>query len=259
MPTHFGPSLGPRHALDGSRRGIDGDVLTTGVWASFQAEPEQIASLLPEGFEPAPTPDLTVEIKNMTNIGWLAGRGYSVVTVTAGVRFSQRPTEDARFKLVLWENAADPIITGREELGYPKLFSDISDVAIKDDRATASASWDGFIFLDLNVTELATSDITKPGGPSYHFKYIPRTGASGRDVAQIVLTPPGQGPVQITERRSGVAELRIFPGTWQQLPTLVSVVAALAGLELGPCVAAGIERSTGGSDLSNQVVAAELD
>lgn len=260
MPTHFGPIPGPRQAPAGGPHPVDEGVRATIAWASFAADSDQVAAVLPAGFEPSAEPDVTVEIKNMTNIGWLAGRGYSVATVTTGIRWTGAGEPvDGRFKLVLWENAADPIITGREELGYPKLYAEIPELRFEGDTVTASASWDGFTFLELAVTGLVPDAAAlAPAGPSYHLKFIPRAGTMGEhDLNQVILTPPGQGPLRVAERLGGDGTAAFTTGTWQQLPTLVSVVDGLAALTLGPCIGAGLLRTEGGTDLAHQVIVTE--
>ena len=261
IPTHCGPSLGPRQSLAGRAHGPDEGQRATLIWVSHATSGDKIAALLPEGFVPAETPDLTVEIKNMRNIAWLAGRGYSVVTVSTGVRWlGNGATKDGRFKLVLWENKADPIITGRDELGYPKVFGDISDIAESPGAATAEASWDGFTFLQVAVDSLAKSPVGPPGGPSYHLHYAPRIGELGaHGLAQTILTPPGQGALSVVEHCAGNGTARFRSGTWEQLPTLKNIVDRLAGLELGTCLGAGLMRTAGSTDLRRQIIVTQAD
>ena len=186
----------------------------------------------------------------MRNIAWLAGRGYSVATVSTGVRWlGDGAATDGRLKLVLWENMADPIITGREELGYPKVFADIPDIAEAAGAAHAEASWGGFTFLDVAVESLAESSAGPPGGPSYHLHYMPRVGRMGAPgLAQTVLTAPGQGALTVTERYAGHGRARFRPATWEQLPTLHNIVGGLAELDLGACLGAGLMRTAGSTD-----------
>jgi len=256
MPTHFGPLPGPRQHPDGGFRPDDTTQRTTAIWASFAADAAELAALLPEGFAPAAAPDVTLEIKNMTNIGWLAGRGYSVATVTAGV---EHDGETGRFKLVLWENLADPIITGREELGYPKLYAEIDDIAQTDLGARASVAWDGFTFAELDLRWDDAAPATAPTGPSWHLNYIPRIAAVGRaDTAQVILTPPGQGPLTVAERRPATAVARFSSATFEQLPTFFPVANALAALHLGQCLGAGLARTVGTTDLRDQIIVSDL-
>ena len=45
--------------------------------------------------------------------------------------------------MVLWENLTDPIITGREELGYPKIYGELPEPRHLNDTISCSASWLG--------------------------------------------------------------------------------------------------------------------
>lgn len=261
MPTHFGPIPGPRWAPGGGWRGPSEQQRTVSLWATFEADGAAIGRLLPSGFEPGSRPDLTVELKNMSHIDWLGGRGYSVCTITTSV--CRTDSTDAypaegQFKLILWENHADPIITGRDELGYPKVFADISTIELESSAASTSASWEGFTFLELRVDDLMPGSAALPAGHSFHTKYLPRTGtARGHDLIQTIVTLPGQGALEVIERLEGTGTLTFTPGTFEQIPTLVNVVDALAGIPLGECVDAGLVRSRGATDLREQVVVTE--
>jgi len=46
-----------------------------------------------------------------------------------------------RFLAVMWENLADPIITGRGEIGQPKLFADIPEALLIDGTEKGLGSW----------------------------------------------------------------------------------------------------------------------
>jgi hypothetical protein len=54
----------------------------------------------------------------------------------------------------MWENLADPIITGREEIGHPKLYAEIPELRIVQGAHHCAASWMGFKFLEMEVAAL---------------------------------------------------------------------------------------------------------
>src|SRR5579875_1861599 len=123
MPTHFGPSPGPRQRLDGGRWDCKETPNTTAVWVSFLTDGDKLAALLPPRFQLSEQPIVTVEAAYSTNIGWLAGRGYNVVVVRFPAIYRGQVDQcSGQFLAVVWENLADPIITGREELGWPKVY-----------------------------------------------------------------------------------------------------------------------------------------
>jgi len=81
------------------------------------------------------------------------GRGYTMIHVWWPV-ICERDEVTGRFLAVMWENLADPIITGRGEIGQPKLFAEIPDWRLVDGTYCCEASWLGLRFLDLRATEL---------------------------------------------------------------------------------------------------------
>ena len=258
MPHMFGAAPGPRQQPDGTRYANVTGPHAVAVWARYAVTVDQIAPLLPPGFAPASQPDLMVEIRNLTDVPWLAGRGYSIATVSTAARWNGSDPIEGRYQLVLWENHADPIITGREELGFAKVFGDISPVVITGDHATATTSWEGHEFLSVTASGLAansippTPDQLPPGGPGFHWKYIPRTGDWGTaDVSYPVVTPVG-GPKQITDSSHGAGSFAFRTSTWNELPTLFHIVNTLAAITLGESLGGGVVHTVGSSDFAHQ-------
>jgi len=63
-----------------------------------------------------------------------AGRGYNIVFVTIAAKFSGSTDKlEGDYVLVIFENDAIPIITGRELLGAPKIFADIPSPEVSSD------------------------------------------------------------------------------------------------------------------------------
>lgn len=59
----------------------------------------------------------------------LAGHGYNVTTFNVPVTYCGTNDEiKGQYQLAIWENHADPIICGREQLGYSKIYADITDI-----------------------------------------------------------------------------------------------------------------------------------
>jgi hypothetical protein len=128
MPTHFGPAPGPRQIPDGARADPSNSPRKVLVAASFLTEGSALEQHLPAGFALTAEPVVTVEFHYMTNIDWLAGRGYTMIHVWWPATFNGRQdSATGRFLAVMWENLPDPIISGREEIGHPKLYAEIPD------------------------------------------------------------------------------------------------------------------------------------
>ena len=259
MPTHFGPSLGPRQRVDGSRWDGRDSPHATRVWVSYLTDAAALDALLPPRFELGERPLVTVDATYMTAIDWLAGRGYNTLGVRFPVRFhGDEETVDGSLLAVLWENRADPIITGREELGFAKVYGELPPFALSDDghQVACQGAWDGFVFVDLTVRALALEAVADPGvppPPTLHYKYVPRTGAPGEaDACYATLTPVETPNRRVLRRWSGVGEVAFHEATWEQLPTLVNIVNALAALPVREYVGAGMIETVGGKDLGDQ-------
>ncbi len=147
MPTHFGPAPGPRQPPDGVARDPKRSHRRLSVAASFLTDAALLERHLPEGFALAGEPVVTVEFHYMTEIDWLAGRGYTMIDVSWPATFTGRHDKAAgRFLAVVWENLADPIITGRGEIGHPKLYAEIAEPRVWDGAQVCTAGWMGFRF-----------------------------------------------------------------------------------------------------------------
>jgi acetoacetate decarboxylase len=149
MPYGFGPSPGPCSGPDGRLFGWTETPARRAVAVSFLSDADALQRLLPPGFTVRDEPVVTVEVQLFTELAWLAGRGYSTLGVKWPATFTgARDTATGPFLSVLWENLADPILTGRDELGFAKLYAGIDPPRVLGDRETHAATWLGHRFLD---------------------------------------------------------------------------------------------------------------
>lgn len=258
MPVDFGPAPGPRQKADGSRWTHEeaGFMHTRWINVRYRTDPDLLARLLPPGFSLRGEPVLRVSCAWSDNIYWLAGRGYGVVFLAFPARYEgQQETIDGAYNPVCWEGLPDAIATGREELGFPKLYADIPPLTVDLDRGIVggSASSFGFRFLDMAATDLVQVEGTEqfPGldeGPMLYFKYMPRTGAQGRagaDIRYVTTTalPPGTAPLQVEGIKdfrhwTGQSDIRWTFATFAQLPMSHTVINTLADLPMTELLAA---------------------
>jgi hypothetical protein len=203
---------------------------------SFIAHTEavRLKRLLPGGVSLSGEPRVRITVSSLKDVGWLAGRGYNVLSVQIPARVDRTRTIDGEFVAVLWENLADPIITGREELGMPKMFADIPDLARDGDSVGCLAAWGGYTFFEGWIENLSEQQegLGKQAAPvTINHKYQPRTGQWGTaDADYLTCSAPEWTLVTSLERGDGHASFR--SASWQQLPTLAHVVNVLAGLPL---------------------------
>jgi acetoacetate decarboxylase len=259
MPTHFGPAFGPRQVPDDVVVDPKRSPRRLSVAASFLTDPVALEQHLPEGFTLAGEPVVTVEFHHMTDIDWLAGRGYTMIWVGWPATFrGSRDRATGKFLAVVWENLADPIITGRDEIGHPKLYAEIAEPRRFNGVQICTAGWMGFRFLELEVSQLYDTEQDRQGAVSDEIlmlKYIPRTGAWGEtDLCQVTLTPAGDPDKHIEQRQTGAGTVRFRKASWSDLPTMHHVVNALAALPVIEARGGAVTLSRGGKSYRDQRV-----
>lgn len=255
MPTHFGPAPGPRSIPASLRSDPAQSPRKTLVAASFYTDPEILDKHIPPRFSLWGDPIVTVEFHYMTNIDWLAGRGYTMVHVWWPAVFEGKSGRTTgRFLAAMWENLADPIITGRCEIGQPKLYADVPEVEVASGSYRCKASWMGFEFLSVEVHETGEVPGTAANlDGTLMLKYVPRTGDWGQaDLCQVSFTPNGNANQTVEARRAGQGNIQFSRASWQDLPTMCHVVNALSDmpqLRPGP---ASVAVSRGGKPYLDQ-------
>ncbi len=195
MPVGFGPAPGPRQKADGTEWTADetGTMRQEFLTISFLGRAGQLERLLPPGFSLRGEPVVSVQLGFFRDLYWLAGRGYGILHPLIPVTYTGKTeTIEGNFMPVLWEGLADAVITGRDELGFPKLAADIPDfwVDLASRRVSGTASWLGFEFFSAELTGLAEVRDARPpaADPMLTFKYVPHTsphGAGGADIAHV--------------------------------------------------------------------------
>ena len=269
MPVHFGPCCTPRQDPEGKRvcsYGPQESALHTLV---CQTEGAAVERFLPEGFS-LRRPYLFFTHKMHRNLPWLAGRGYNVVTCNVPVTYTgTRETVWGQYQLAIWESHADPILCGREQLGYSKLYAEIEDLhAFQGVASAALSSW-GFRFLELRfdrnrppedapLLEALLSDPENEG--LLHYKYIPRTGDgfSQADAAYVTLTPkvfsppPGLPALPPPERTLCSGGLEWHTPEWRDMPTQYHIVQGLASLPVLRVIGAAAAQTKHYNDVYDQ-------
>src|SRR5262245_45823186 len=81
MPVFFGPMHGPRHWPANVQIDAKTTSKRTSFGVSFLSDRAQLEAILPDRFSLWGDPVVTVETVYITDIGWLAGRGYNLCDV----------------------------------------------------------------------------------------------------------------------------------------------------------------------------------
>lgn len=288
MPLGYGPMPGPRQSVQGIPHDGWDQVAVRTCTITFKAPKSQLSGFLPhpcfhiDGNDGPEGPDdnlatASVIFTELQNLPWLAGRGYNHCGLYIHDVICQGADETVQGKYlsVLFENRADPIISGREELGYAKVFAslDVLDDADKDTHSFAAhIGWDGAVFgeIDLrglsevplggsaNIDEEGTSSASSSSpGPQgvLHYKYIPRTGCPGEaDAAYPTYSPAAAQSDSAVEKVlvAAQASLSFQALGFAELPTLHHVAAKLADIDIREVVDGRAVISRGSTDLRNQ-------
>lgn len=256
MPVVFGPAPGPRQKHDGTPWQAEESGTANVQWATiaYRTHKDKLEALLPPGFRLNGEPLVYVTLGFFRNLYWLAGRGYGLVNVEVPVIYTGKSeTVEGGLCLSIWEGRPDAIMTGREELGFPKLFADIPDVRLAPDSGTLSgqASWLDFKFFEMEMHGIEETTVDNmnllgaPGGPIF-YKYMPRTGpfgSGGADVTYVTTSQPMQGasrgtsPIQFEDAafrkwKAKGGSVKWHRATFEQLPTTCHVVNGIADLEI---------------------------
>lgn len=254
MPAHFGPQPSPRQYLNGRKPDTTRFPVRHTARVSYLARAEQLAHYLPPGFALRGEPVITVDVCYQRQVEWLAGRDYALFGMSVPARYSGRKeTIDGDFRLAVWESHSDVVTSGREDIGSNKLFAEIPEPRILDDRYVYSGSSMGCRFFDLelrNVREAPAPKESHTGGMLW-YKYVPRTGDPNvADAAYAVLWPYGDSHLTVDRHFTAEGSMRFHKVTWEDLPFMYHVVNALAGLDLVEYRGASLTLAHGGSDFS---------
>lgn len=262
MPTHFGPRTGPRRGPDG--RGFDcvDSPKSISHSVSYLTSAAALEKLLPPGFALDGESVVTVSATYMKEIDWLAGRGYNTLGASIPVIYEGEVDHvKGSLLLVLWENLTDPILTGREELGFSKIYCELPEPTVYDGVTHCVGSWLGFRFLDLKLCEMEeltpdeissqAANATSQG--TLHYKYMPRTGEWGTADSQYAALTPARTPNRRTLGMwSGQGTVQWHRARWEDMPTQYNIVNGLLDLDILAYRGAVITQTIGGKDLSDQ-------
>jgi Acetoacetate decarboxylase (ADC) len=229
MPFHFGS-----RAQKGSA--LYGDVTTIAV--SYLTDRQKLSEYLPEPFEVGAEPLVSVSYAMNREVAWLAGGGYNLIGVNVSAVFKGKIDHlSGSYCLVMWENLTDPILTGREIQGIPKIYAEIPDHTIFNGIWSTCASYRGHKILDLKLKDLnplpsdRVKEIEKMSreGNWMGWKYIPNTGGPGAEVSHATLFPTN---ATFDLAWSGTGEVKWNRLTWEENPTQFHIVNALEELPI---------------------------
>lgn len=279
-PFGFGPAPGPCQPLGLPVSHADIQALRTSRPESFttytirfRSSRTYLQNLLPTGFaftSPATVVRASVQCTTLDGMTWLGGSGYNLVQLSLhGVNYTKRDGSKVfgSYAPVLFEDLADPIVTGRDDVGFPKLFANI-EVREEGGAGVAIAlSWRGTEFAKFQVDGLTKAEPpltsgaapAKPGpGPPppppeqglFVYRYVPAVGEPGKADAEYPVICPFPKTEPTERLASQSASIRFTAHGWEKLPTLRHVVSKLAEMPVYGVEEATKVSGTGVDDLS---------
>lgn len=219
----------------------------------------------------------------LNKMDWLGGGGYSHMGLYIhGVKYTKKDGSVLKgtFLAVLFESLTDPIITGREELGMPKLYCSL-DSYRRDSSMRIKAGWQGATFGELEWEGLEKME-EKPapapetngmaetnghpvgfgssggipniqGDGMFAYRYIPAVGEPGKADAEYPVWVPdaeySETPKVSSTWRAKKAKFAFDGKDWDSLPTLHHIASGLGDIPIIEIVEAKIVEGNGVPDV----------
>jgi acetoacetate decarboxylase len=271
QPSVFGPMPGPRQDFWGHSRAL-ASTKANFTTASIKIKTSRtlLKALLPNSaYAFSGTGSVAYATFSQTTIDgldWLAGGGYNHFGIYVhGIEYRHISGQITRgsYLPVMFEDLTDSIISGREELGFPKLFSDI-DVQRQEQSYSATTRWRDTVWGKFTLTGLEeqkdnpTKNLESIDQGLLVHRYMPSVGKDAKgtpgaeyavfvdlvEESQIVPTKikrvlkATQGDIQIVEKG------------WKELPTLHHIVSRLAEIPVYDVIEAKVVEGEGVMDMS---------
>ncbi len=257
MPVVFGPSSSPRQHPEGRPWKIEetGMMNFDSTSLTYRGDEKQLNALLPPGFTLSADPRIVIGFMRFRDLYWLGGRSYGALAVNIPAIYEgKEETVDGTYMIALWEGDPNAIMTGREEMGFPKLFSNIPELQWSDDGTsyTGSASWYDHTFFEIEVSGLEETggapDAEAVNRPNMFYKYFPKAainGTGGADTICVVTNsahpdhPVGKPPIKIENFRqwsAKSAEIKWHRATFEQQPLMHQIINGMADLEMSELI-----------------------
>ncbi|KAL9622639.1 MAG: hypothetical protein Q9160_002949 [Pyrenula sp. 1 TL-2023] len=260
QPLSFGPAPGPRQPQNQTLSNLSTSKQHQTVASiRFKTSRTYLQNLFPTARFSFNAPGTIVQASliccALHDMVWLGGGAYNHCGLYVhGVRYEKASGEviNGTFLPLLFEDSVDSIITGRAELGAPKMGCTI-DISESTDSKIVNLGWRGTTFVTLEWEGLRTASqldaqsepalkIPEPEPDSgiLMYRYVPAVGEPGKaDAEYAVFEPYPLPPTESTDNSqprqtdgkeisndlesnltATSASINCAPGDWESLPTL---------------------------------------
>jgi hypothetical protein len=274
QPIVFGPMPGPRQDWMGRDRALKSTQSTfTTASIKFKTSRTLLQNLFPNDRYRFTSPSTVARASfSQTTLGgmdWLGGGGYRHIGLYIhGVQYTKEDGTVLKgtYMPILFENLADPIVSGREELGMPKLYTAI-DVHQRNESYRLQTSWQGAVWGHFELEGLEDQDPSIDAGTIggeaddgiLVHRYMPKIGKEYKGQAEAeypVFVPHAAEskvvPSKVTRlQRTTKAKVEIHGLDWDALPTLHHVVSRLGEIPIDEIIDAKVVSGVGVPDVSS--------
>ena len=266
MPIAFGPMPGPRQTHLGAPRDSNNSTFTTAS-IKFKTSRTMLQNLFSPGRpdwrfrSPGTVAYASFSQTTLNKMEWLGGSGYRHIGLYIhGVEYVKKDgtTVHGSYLPILFESLTDPIVSGREELGMPKLYTAV-DIYRRLTLYRIRTSWEESFqgdFLLKGLTEIDPA--TKLGSISGEadnrilgYRYMPKVGYKNKSITadKHVIQDPFSAATTTPKLtrlfKATKAKFSINPLDQEQLPTLHHVILRLAKLPVYEVVGAKVVEGLG--------------
>lgn len=270
MPIAFGPMPGPRQTHFGIAQNSQKSTFTTAS-IKFKTSRTVLETLFPpmrSGWRFSVLNTVayaTFSQTTLNKLDWLGGSGYNHIGLYIhGAEYTREDGSVVKgaYLPVLFESLTDPIISGREELGMPKIYSSI-DVYRRNTSYRVRTGWEGslwgnFLLQGLEEVEPSSPTEEKPKEEALlTYKYLPATGPGnkGKAAEEYPVIWDASADKESTTKvlktyKAQKASFAIDSLDLEQLPTLHHVISRLTEIPIYDIVDAKVVEGEGVPDLA---------
>ncbi|KAJ6029972.1 uncharacterized protein N7446_000965 [Penicillium canescens] len=274
QPIVFGPMPGPRQDWMGRDRALKSAQSTfTTASIKFKTSRTLLQNLFPSDrysfISPSTVARASFSQTTLGGMDWLGGGGYRHIGLYIhGVQCTKEDGTVLKgtYMPILFESLADPIVSGREELGMPKLYTAI-DVHQRNESYRLQTSWQGAVWGHFELEGLEDQDPAADAGTIggeaddgiLVYRYMPKIGkeCKGQAEAEYPVFVPHAAeskvvPSKVTRlQRTKKAKVEIQGLDWDALPTLHHVISRLGEIPIDEIIDAKVVSGVGVPDVSS--------
>jgi hypothetical protein len=227
MPAHFGPVR---------RQDVLHYQEVTRLSIPYVTDKDALAALLPEPFEPADEPVVTLYCQVGRGVDFMAGGGYNIIGINLAAVFNGKKDHiTGLYAAVLWENDTFPILIGRELLGAPKLYAEIPDPWLEGNNWYFYCSEYGTKLIEGEIKNATPAEdavcrrIEQDARNSRWmcWKYYPRADWKGAELSFPTALPTRP---TINQAWLGQGSFHFFETTWEKTPVSAHIMRGLQTL-----------------------------